>query len=163
MDEPRVAVRVSSGAVARIEAEARDSIDGRETGGYLFGLRGEDKILWASGAGPNAARSESELGIDGAYVRAFEQHLRAQWGVDVGLVGRWHVHPSGTAELSDVDCEGAAAGLELIELEHDGGAWLDLVLTASSWSYPEIHAYVFTRDPISRRITHEPAKFEEVD
>jgi len=158
----QIAVRVSSGAVARISAELRDCLDGNESGGYLFALRGEDKLMWASGAGPNAARSKSALTIDREYVRTFELYLRAQWGEDVGLAGRWHFHPSGTVEMSDTDCEGAVAGLELIEFEHDGGAWLDLVLTSST-DYPEIHAYVTSRDPISRRITHEPAKFEEVD
>jgi len=167
MDEPKVAVRVSSRATARISGELRDVVfDGCETGGFLYGLRGDDKIEIATGPGPNAQRTPTGVKFDGDYIRSLDAQLYAGWGDELSVVGRWHSHPDRTKELSQVDREGAIFGFLNLEKLHsdEDVAYLELVVTErSSWDDPDFHAYVVTRDPVSGRVTVEPAEFEEVD
>jgi integrative and conjugative element protein (TIGR02256 family) len=90
-------------AASALSRHARESADGRETGGILLGhmLGREVLVSRAEGPGPGAFRSANafirDLGqAQAAAVDAWERE-RAVW------IGEWHTHPRSGLFPSDVD------------------------------------------------------------
>lgn len=96
-------VTISPVALSTIEQLARDSRDGRETGGILLGHENPARIeITTAGApGPEAVRTPSRFCRDLAYSQELARRAyatdRAVW------VGEWHTHPGGPAHPSAVD------------------------------------------------------------
>lgn len=167
--EPEEVVLLHGGAHARLTAEASDSRDGRETGGWLLlDTLGHDDTEFhaATGPGERAQFEPNRVGLDLGHRIAIEE--RAQ-RLDSKLViaGDFHTHQGREPRPSEGDRTAWARSFEF--LENDLGpraAWTGIVLTSKyddDWRYPELHGYVLRRDPITRRLTCENAIVKEVD
>jgi integrative and conjugative element protein (TIGR02256 family) len=105
MCEELSVVRITPSAIEVIAREARQSRDGDETGGALFGfdasLHGPPLVTHALGPGPRAIREPKRFLRDLEYTQAAAEAIHeesaAQW------VGEWHTHPGGQPEPSEAD------------------------------------------------------------
>ena len=161
-------VRLFCGTRIREEIVATTALDGLESGGYIFSAASGplDELVSASGAGDGARRSIDAVNLDHAYIDDLERELRHP---SSGLVasGTWHTHRDNDPRPSDTDLRAWGAGLELVEeREGHGARFFGVIATTSpwaraDWSYPEMHAFVTRRDPITGEIVCERAKIEE--
>lgn len=88
-------LRLADAVVARIRALAKDSEDGRETGGILLGhTHSRERVIdvvEAGDAGPKAERRPDFFLRDLEHARDL---AAAAWGRERGeWVGEWHTHP----------------------------------------------------------------------
>jgi len=161
-------VRLYCGPRIREEIHSTTAVDGLESGGYLFSAATGplDELVSASGAGDRARRSVDAIGLEHAYIDELERELRRS---NSGLVasGTWHSHPDSDPRPSDTDLQAWGAGLEIVEQRvGDGARFFGVIVTTpewarGDWSYPEMHAFITRRDPISD-IACERAEIEEV-
>jgi integrative and conjugative element protein (TIGR02256 family) len=147
------AVLCSPWAVKDICLFSRMSADGKETGGILLGFDATPTapltITLAGDPGPRAVRSPTRFRRDLEHAQALAD---AAWAQDGSLwVGDWHTHPAGHPVPSRTDLSGYRGALHTealpvflsIIISPDGSAQ-DL----SSWSVPEIRAWVVHLDSI---------------
>lgn len=91
-------VRMSRRALSAMMKESKRSAQrGLETGGALFGLKGEDgqlTILFALRPGPNAIRTAAMFEKDAVFTAQKFVKLRESTGLSsMVLIGDWHLHP----------------------------------------------------------------------
>ena len=116
-----MSIDLDAGVADAIKEMARESEDGRETGGILLG-RGPDEngvvnVERAGDPGPNARREP------GFFLRDLEraQQLAAEAWVDHKAiwVGEWHTHVHGDPRPSPTDLATYAGHLAAAELEFE--------------------------------------------
>jgi proteasome lid subunit RPN8/RPN11 len=88
-----------------------------ETGGLLFG-RG-DEVLYAVAANNEAADQGSEYAIS---AEAFAKHVESFEEEDYELIGTYHSHPNGNAQMSGADVAMAQQTGKLL-IVAPGQAW----------------------------------------
>ena len=168
-DRPEEVVILQGAARARIEAEALESRDGRETGGWLLlDVRGRDDTEFSAATGPGerAKFEPNRVGLDIEYRVAVEETAQR---MDSGLMvsGDFHTHMGRSARPSEGDRTAWCRNFEFLENELGArAAWTGILLTSDyddDWRYPELHAFVVRRDPITRRLTCENAIVKEVN
>lgn len=139
---------------------ARESSDGKETGGFFFGphVRGWHQradVRWVTRAIKDRAPGSAKLDI-GAVV-AEKAELRQSGADHVDEQGFWHTHPDSH------DGTPSPADLTVLLNAHDflHRPYVGLILTAAAsdarWRDPEVHGWIVRRDgPLGRPVC-EPA------
>jgi len=139
---------------------ARESSDGKETGGFFFGphVRGWHQradVRWVTRAIKDRAPGSAKLDI-GAVV-AEKAELRQSGADGVDEQGFWHTHPDSH------DGTPSPADLTVLLNAHDflKRPYVGLILTARAsdarWQKPEVHGWIVRRDgPLGRPVC-EPA------
>lgn len=162
---PTDSVVIGRSALQSIRAEARASLDGRETGGVLLGPRSFSsldplRIVDAGGPGANAVREVGSFGPDHGHDIALE-HEYARWlGGDGGPRGHWHTHPDPDGHApstEDLNAWRGHADLKAIPV------YVGVIATphpAQSWDLPQLTAWVLRTDHRGRS-TCTPATWSE--
>jgi hypothetical protein len=135
---------------------ARESSDGKETGGFFFGpqFRGWHQradVRWVTRAVKERAPGTAKLDI--AAVAAEKVELRRSGADGVDEQGFWHTHPdSGNGTPSPAD-------LTVLLNAHDflKRPYVGLILTCREsdprWNNPTVHAWIVRRDgPLNRPV-----------
>ena len=139
---------------------ARESSDGKETGGFFFGpqVRGwhrRAEVRWVTRAIKERAPGSAKLDI-GAVV-AEKAELRQSGADHVDEQGFWHTHPDSH------DGTPSPADLTVLLNAHDflKRPYVGLILTAQAsdarWRDPEVHGWIVRRDGPLGRLVCEPA------
>jgi hypothetical protein len=169
MPPEQVEVRSESGSPVTIDLSgrswrtlrdlARESSDGKETGGFFFGpqLRGWHQradVRWVTRAVKDRAPGTAKLDI--AAVAAEKAELRRS-GAGVDEQGFWHTHPdSGDGTPSPADLSALLSAHDFLKRPYVG-----LILTCREsdprWNNPEVYAWVVRRDGPLNRPVCEPA------
>jgi molybdopterin/thiamine biosynthesis adenylyltransferase/proteasome lid subunit RPN8/RPN11 len=100
-------VRIRKVVLTTIDGE-RDATTPIETGGYLYGtydLKLRTIYVTAAFAVPAREASVSRVRLSSAGGSGQELELRKFSGEQVGLLGTWHTHPSGSSRPSSIDIE----------------------------------------------------------
>jgi len=153
--------------------QARDSIlhaaawqsgvDGLETGGWLIG-DGRGTRAFVSDAtrpGPGARREIDALTLDYSDLARFR--LRSIWGDPFSArIGKWHTHPGGPAEPSDVDLKSWRAGLEVINRDGWQPYYVAIIAAPASNRSWDLHTWV-ARHGRDGSVVVEPAELSELD
>jgi hypothetical protein len=140
---------------------ARESSDGKETGGFFFGphVRGWHEradVRWVTRAIKDRAPGSAKLDI-GAVV-AEKAELRQSGADGVDEQGFWHTHPDSH------DGTPSPADLTVLLNAHDflHRPYVGLILTAgasdSRWNNPTVHGWIVRRDGPLNRPVCEPAR-----
>jgi len=161
-------VRGTAGAVARIRAEARLE-EGLERCGGLYSFPGDRLRIQAASASDNAVRTSHSVQFHLGDRVDFERNF----GKDLVRVGDWHSHP-GTERDSrpsgayvngqEGDMEAWAASRAVLENQPDfQGDYIGIIVTrGASWlAPPELHAYIVSRDKLTRVLHCESARLVE--
>jgi integrative and conjugative element protein (TIGR02256 family) len=80
----------------------------KETGGALVGYVDESSscvVVAASGPGPRAMHSYSDVQLDGQFITRYCEQWRAQSHGVIEYVGDWHTHVSNSVAPSQTDVE----------------------------------------------------------
>jgi Prokaryotic homologs of the JAB domain len=155
---PRPWIEISDGAWCRIVGELKASEPDYELGGWLYASAEQRDLHVEAATEASAKRGMRSLELDPGRRRDFEDDLKRR---DTGLVrvGEWHSHPVvGLGAPSDTDLQSWQAGYELLESPRD---FIGLILTPSrsaGWWAPQIHAYVCSRDRLTKRVRVETAR-----
>jgi hypothetical protein len=139
---------------------ARESSDGKETGGFFFGphVRGWHQradVRWVTRAIKDRAPGSAKLDI-GAVV-AEKAELRQSGADGIDEQGFWHTHPDSH------DGSPSEADLTVLLNAHDflKRPYVGLILTSRRsdprWTDPEVHAWIVRRDGPLQRPICEPA------
>lgn len=138
-------VEFTGRALARLLHEIRETLDGREACGALFGYRDGDRIVIedVGPSSPGSFRSTSETAFDLGHAASLER-WHARRGSGCRLIGDWHTHPNG-AEPSDADQRAWRAGASLT-----GGDWVGVIADCSldqgfPYFTPELLAWTASR------------------
>ncbi len=143
----RAIVELGEAVRGRITALARQSTDGRETGGILLG-RGPDRdgrieITEVGDSGPRATRRPDFFRRDLAHSRALAErawrHSRSVW------VGEWHTHPAGDPRPSAADLRTYCRLLSGSELDFE--AFVAIIVIADphgDWEEAKLHTWVLS-------------------
>jgi Prokaryotic homologs of the JAB domain len=167
-DDPEEVVLLHGGAVGRMAAEASDSSDGGETGGWLLGSdRGRDDTeIWAAtGPGERARFSPTSVGLDLYHRIAVEQRLRDQ-DSDLLATGCFHTHLGQDPKPSLGDRTAWASNFQMLEKQLGArAAWTGVIVTSDAdtdWRHPDFHAFVVRRDWSTRRLICENGIVKEL-
>lgn len=163
--EPRLTIALRGSVRHSLFEFARDSRDGTETGGFMYG---EDLISWKPRVSVGwvtsavAERAESSATLDIEASISEKSILRASGAVGVSEQGIWHTHPSQDGEPSSRDLAAWASGLDHAR-RFGASRYVGLILTAGAsdirWQRPKIHGWVVRRHSNGRAIC-EPASVE---
>jgi hypothetical protein len=155
-----ITIAVSARSWRTLRDLARESSDGKETGGFFFGphVRGWHQradVRWVTRAIKERAPGSAKLDI-GAVV-AEKAELRQSGADGIDEQGFWHTHPDSR------DGTPSPADLTVLLNAHDflKRPYVGLILTSRSsdprWNDPEVHAWIVRRDGPLQRPVCEPA------
>ena len=103
---PDWTVRISAGAIGRLEAERNQALP-QEIGGYLYGswdpLHRQITVVHATGLPPDSTASATTLELGPAGALAEEKRLTNKTHGRVYLCGTWHSHTNNSARMSGRD------------------------------------------------------------
>lgn len=166
---PEIKINLRSSVREALFAYARESGDGLETAGALFGDRWvlgrkELTVRWAT----HAAQKRSSRGVclDVEAIVREKAALRRNGFDDVSEVGCWHTHPdSRDGRPSDADLTMLLNARDFL----DRPFYVGLILTAvpqfdrdgtprpDLWLRSDVHAWVLRREGLIERAVCEPA------
>lgn len=147
----RAVLRTSRWRLGELRDYADWSDGEREVGGWLFGsIEADGAFALTDMTAPRLEdpRDERSMLIFGADAVEAEREMPA----GEGLIGTWHVHPSGGGDLSAPDVAAARRTAELWRLARV----VEVVFTPDSWSGWRASAYVVDAAGVAR------AEIEEV-
>lgn len=109
---PDWTVRISAGAIARLEAERNQALP-QEIGGYLYGswdpVYRKITVVHATGLPPGSTASATALLLGPAGALVEEKRLKRKTHGRVYLCGTWHSHTNSSARMSGRDHKSMAA------------------------------------------------------
>jgi hypothetical protein len=154
-----VTIALSARSWRTLRDLARESSDGKETGGFFFGphVRGWHQradVRWVTRAIKDRAPGSAKLDI-GAVV-AEKAELRQSGADGVDEQGFWHTHPDSH------DGTPSPADLNVLRNAHDflKRPYVGLILTAQAsdarWHDPAVHGWIVRRDGPLHRPVCEP-------
>lgn len=138
-------VRISPIARRDIVRLAKESVDGRETGGILLGFDATGSmpqtVTVAGDAGSHAERSPVRFRRDLAHAQAL---ARDAWLLDRSLwIGDWHTHPMGWPHPSGVDLGSYRRVLSTGAMS----VFLSIIVSPTAhggWDEPEVATWIVT-------------------
>lgn len=138
-------VRISPIALRDIVRLAKESADGRETGGILLGFDAIGSapltVTVAGDAGRRADRSPVRFRRDLAHAQALS---RDAWLLDRSLwIGDWHTHPMGWPHPSGVDLGSYRRVLTTGAMP----VFLSIIVSSTAhggWNEPEVATWIVT-------------------
>lgn len=132
-------------------------MDGKETGGGLFGINAVERVLvtYANGPGRQAKRAPDRVEFG---TSSFEH-----WDIldnNISRIGCWHTHPgTSNGRPSDMGRDGGdipawRSGLQRISRDRWQPTYLGLILTGErTWARPTIHAWTLDHGGTLERAT----------
>ena len=156
----QITISLSARSWRTLRNLARESSDGKETGGFFFGphVRGWHQradVRWVTRAIKERAPGSAKLDI-GAVV-AEKAELRASGADGIDEQGFWHTHPDSH------DGTPSPADLTVLLNAHDflKRPYVGLILTSREsdprWREPTVHGWIVRRDGPLHRPVCEPA------
>ncbi|MCO5315135.1 MAG: Mov34/MPN/PAD-1 family protein [Solirubrobacterales bacterium] len=154
-------VEIEDEAQTQIKSLARESIDGRETGGILLGRgpRPDDRVVhvdFAGDPGPTAERRPDFFLRDLEHARRLAAH---GWSSSQSVwVGEWHTHPHGDPRPSPTDLATYSELLAAEELQFD--VLVAIIVIAGpgdDWNSPSLVPWVFATNQ-TKDVDHDGSR-----